>query len=178
VFGALPDCCGAAGWQVNAHVLELEADSGLRWASDTRGSEPFRPLLGERVLDCPQVPSTLPTMDEMIGLDGVTTDNVGARLVELVAGNPKDLHVFTLHAELEGGPLLGQFEQAMKGWRAQGAELCSVGEAVADLDIQALPVATVERGTIPGRAGLLATHSPPVPFDQAVLEPMSHERLT
>ncbi len=177
VFGALPDCCGAAGWQVNAHVLELEADSGMRWASDTRGSEPFRPLLGERVLDCPQVPSTLPTMDEMIGLDGVTMDNVGERLVEKVTENPKDLHVFTLHAELEGGPLLGQFEQALEGWRAQGAELCSVGEAVAHMDIQALPVATVERGTVPGRAGLLATHSVPVQLDQAILGPAGGDRL-
>ena len=178
VFGALPDCCGAAGWQINPHVLELEADSGMRWASDTRGSEPFRPRLGERVLDCPQVPTTLPTMDEMIGLDGVTTDNVGERLVEQVAGEPRDLHVFTLHAELEGGPLLGQFEQALQGWRAQGAALCSVGEAVGEMDTRALPVATVERGTVSGRAGQLATHSPPVPLEQAVLEPMSRERLT
>lgn len=177
VFGALPDCCGAAGWQINSHVLELEADSGLRWASDTRGSEPFRPLSGGRVLECPQVPTTLPTMDEMIGLDGVTTENVGARLAEQVADNPVGLHVFTLHAELEGGPLLGQFEQALERWRAQGATLCSVGEAVAGMDISALPAATVERGTVPGRAGELATHSPPVPIEKAVLEPTSRERL-
>jgi len=41
-----------------------------------------------------------------------------------------------------------------------------------------LPVATVEQGTVPGRAGKLATHSPPVPFDRAVLEPTAGERLT
>lgn len=176
-FGVLPDCCGAAGWQVNAHVLELEADSGMRWASDTRGSEPFRPRVGERILACPQVPTTLPTMDELIGLDGVSTENVGVRLVETVARDPRDLHVFTLHAELEGGPLIGQFEQALAGWRAAGATLCSVGEAVADLDVTALPVASVERGTVPGRAGKLATHSPPVPPERAVLEPAPGDRL-
>ena len=177
VFGTLPDCCGAAGWQINDHVPELEAEGGMRWASDTRGSEPFRPRVGERVLDCPQVPTTLPTMDEMIGLDGVTTDNVGARLVEKVAADPKDLHVFTLHAELEGGPLLGQFAQALEGWRAQGATLCSVGEAVAEIDIPALPAAAVERGTVPGRAGLLATHSMPVSVERAVLDPTVNDRL-
>ena len=177
VFGVLPDCCGAAGWQINAHVLELEAESGMRWASDTRGTVPFRPRLQGRVLDCPQVPTTLPTMDEMIGLDGVTTGNVGRRLVELAKDNPLDLHVFTLHAELEGGPLLGQFAQALEGWRAQGATLCSVGEAVAGMNIRALPAAVVERGTVPGRAGRLATHSPPVPIGPAVLEPTAKDRL-
>lgn len=162
VFGELPDCCGAAGWQINDTVLELESAANMRWASDTRGTAPFYPRLNGRVLDCLQVPTTLPTMDEMIGLDGVTADNVGERLVERVAEQPAELHVFTLHAELEGGPLVGQFERALVGWREAGAELCSVGEAVAALDIPALPMAVVERGAVPGRAGRLATHSPRV----------------
>lgn len=178
IFGERPDCCGAAGWQVNDRVLELEAEAGMRWASDTRGTRPFRPRIGERVLDCPQLPTTLPTMDEMIGLAGVTGDNVGARLVEHVEANPADLHVFTLHAELEGGPLLGQFEQALAGWRGVGAELCSVGDAAAELRLAALPVATVERGTVPGRAGKLATHSPPILSERAMLEPTARERLS
>ena len=166
VFGEAPECCGAAGWQVNDHVLELEAASGMRWASDTRGTAPFYPRVAGRVLDCLQVPTTLPTMDEMIGLEGVTPDNVGTRLVEQVAARPADLHVFTLHAELEGGPLLAQFERALAGWREAGAELCSVGDAVAELDIPALPMAVVRRGRIPGRAGKLATHSPLVMREQ------------
>lgn len=171
VFGELPDCCGAAGWQVNDHVLELEAAAQMRWASDTRGTAPFYPRVDGRVLDCLQVPTTLPTMDEMIGLDGVTADNVGERLVERVAGQPAELHVFTLHAELEGGPLVRQFERALVGWREAGAELCSVGDAVAGLDIPALPRAVVERGTVPGRAGKLAIHSPLVPCEQGGHEP-------
>lgn len=166
VFGGMPDCCGAAGWQVNDHVLELEASANMRWASDTRGAAPFYPRVDGRVLDCLQVPTTLPTMDEMIGLEGVSADNVGERLVDRVAARPADLHVFTLHAELEGGPLLAQFERALVGWRAAGADLCSVGEAVAALDLPALPMAVVERGTVPGRAGTLATHSPLVLREQ------------
>lgn len=160
VFGNPPDCCGAAGWQVNDTVLELEAAANLRWASDTRGPRPFRARVDGHVLDCPQIPTTLPTMDEMIGLDGVTVDNVGERLVRSVAESPSDLHVFTLHAELEGGPLIAQFEQALTGWRAAGAELCSVGEAVATLNVAALPAATVEQGSVAGRAGKLATNAP------------------
>ncbi len=159
VFGNPPDCCGAAGWQVNDTVLELETAAGMRWASDTRGTEPFRPKVNGRILDCPQIPTTLPTMDEMIGLDGVTVHNVGERLVDLVAEHPADLHVFTLHAELEGGPLLEQFAKALGGWRNAGAKLCSMGEAAAALDVSVLPVATVEQGIVAGRAGKLATNA-------------------
>ena len=103
VFGEEPHCFGAAGWQVNETVLELESASGLRWASDTRGSEPFLPKIESRVLGCMQLPTTLPTMDELIGRNGVDVDNVGRYLVCRVEASPDPLQVFTLHAELEGG---------------------------------------------------------------------------
>jgi peptidoglycan/xylan/chitin deacetylase (PgdA/CDA1 family) len=160
VFGNPPDCCAAAGWQINDCVLELESAAGMRWASDTRGTAPFRPRVNGRVLACPQLPTTVPTMDEMIGLDGVTAGNVGERLIDYVKNHPASLHVFTLHAELEGGVLCAQFERALNGWRAAGVELCSMGEVAAALDMAMLPVATVERGSVPGRAGMLAIHSP------------------
>ncbi len=160
VFGNPPDCCAAAGWQINDRVLELESAAGMRWASDTRGTAPFRPRVNGRVLACPQLPTTVPTMDEMIGLDGVSTENVGERLIDYVKNHPASLHVFTLHAELEGGVLCTQFEHALNGWRVAGVELCSMGEAAAALNPATLPVATVERGSVPGRAGALAIHSP------------------
>ncbi|HEX7339527.1 MAG TPA: polysaccharide deacetylase family protein [Rhodanobacteraceae bacterium] len=156
IFGEPPTCFGAAGWQINAHVLELEARHGLRWASDTRGGQPFRPALASGT-GCPQVPTTLPTMDELIGREAITAANVGARLVALVESDPRPLHVFTLHAELEGGPLLAQLEHALRGWQALGVRLVSVGEALDSLDIPTLPVAQIVRGQVPGRAGKLAT---------------------
>lgn len=155
LFGAPPTCFGAAGWQVNEHVLALEAQSGLRWASDTRGVAPFRPRLADGA-GCVQIPTTLPTIDEIIGRDAVTADNVGGQLVALVRDDPRPLHVFTLHAELEGGPLRGQFEQALRGWQGLGANVGSVGEAAAALNVDTLPVAPVVRGRVPGRAGMLA----------------------
>src|ERR1700728_1740285 len=47
VFGFLPQSHAAAGWQINAHALELEREYGLRYASDTRGGGAFLPLLAE-----------------------------------------------------------------------------------------------------------------------------------
>ncbi len=62
VFGFLPQSHAAAGWQINAHALELEREYGLRYASDTRGGAPFLPLLADGASPCPQLPTTLPDL--------------------------------------------------------------------------------------------------------------------
>ncbi|MDN5864710.1 MAG: 4-deoxy-4-formamido-L-arabinose-phosphoundecaprenol deformylase [Gammaproteobacteria bacterium] len=177
VFGDAPTCCGAAGWQMNATVPMLEEQAGLQWASDTRGKAPFLPHVNGRTWQCVQLPTTLPTMDELIGRGGVTADNVGRSLVEEVDRNPLPLQVFTLHAELEGGPLLRQFEQALDGWQAAGAEFVSLGEMAAMLNRSTLAVAEIERGTVPGRAGKLAVQGPSAPSDRAALDPNHGERI-
>ncbi len=76
VFGFLPQSHAAAGWQINAHALELEQEYGLRYASDTRGGPPFLPLLANGVSSCPQLPTTLPTFDEILGVGGVDESSV------------------------------------------------------------------------------------------------------
>ncbi len=67
VFGYYPKSHAAAGWQINAHALELEREYGLSFASDTRGQTPFWPMLPARRSSCPQLPTTLPTFDELLG---------------------------------------------------------------------------------------------------------------
>lgn len=171
VFGDAPLCCGAAGWQINDTVPELEESGGLRWASDTRGATPFLPCVRGRTWQCVQLPTTLPTMDELIGREGVTTDNVGQRLVDAVQRSSTPLQVFTLHAELEGGPLIAQFERALDGWQAAGVGFCTLGEMASSLDPAMLPVAGIERRTVAGRAGKLAVQGASAPTDRAVLEP-------
>jgi undecaprenyl phosphate-alpha-L-ara4FN deformylase len=162
VFGSAPRVHGAAGWQLNQAALELEEQLGYACASDTRGSGPFVPLLDGRRGKVPQLPTTLPTLDELIGLDGATAANVHARLLERTApgaaasqATPSS-QVFTLHAELEGMKLLPVFERLLQGWRAQGHELVSLASLCATLDVASLPAAAIVAGTVPGRSGTLA----------------------
>src|SRR5271167_4940162 len=105
VFGSYPQSHAAAGWQINVHALELEREYGLAFASDTRGRTPFWPLLPQGVSSCPQLPTTLPTFDELLGRDGIDESNIADTVFQLSqqgAGTPANdpLHVFTLHAEL------------------------------------------------------------------------------
>jgi undecaprenyl phosphate-alpha-L-ara4FN deformylase len=160
VFATAPRVHGAAGWQMNDTALALEEQLGFAYASDTRGSEPFMPLIGARRGRVPQLPTTLPTLDELIGLDGVTAENAHAALLERTRSASRSSHVFTLHAELEGMKMLPVLEWLLSGWRAQGHELVSLAALCASLDTAALPVCAVRAGTVPGRSGTLACQQP------------------
>jgi undecaprenyl phosphate-alpha-L-ara4FN deformylase len=155
VFGTAPPVHGAAGWQMNDAAFALEEEFGFQYASDTRGSAPFVPLLSQRRSRCPQLPTTLPTLDELIGIDGVTADNVDRRLLTHTRERTGD-HVYTLHAELEGMKLRPVFERLLEGWRGQGYDLVSMRTLLDSLDLARLPALRVQSGSVPGRSGTLA----------------------
>jgi peptidoglycan/xylan/chitin deacetylase (PgdA/CDA1 family) len=158
VFGTPPRCHGAAGWQMNVHAMRLTQRSGFSWSSDTRGTSPFLPIWNGEIVRCPQLPTTLPTLDELIGIDGVTADDVDQQLLKLTA-TPAD-HVFTLHAELEGMKLAPVFERLLTGWREQGYEIVSVGSVAEKLKLADLPRCEILRGELPGRSGTLMLQGP------------------
>jgi len=156
VFGSAAHTHGAAGWQMNDAAFALEEQFGFAYASDTRGTAPFVPLVGNRRSRVPQLPTTLPTLDELIGLDGVTAENVHKTLLARTQAANGASQVFTLHAELEGMKLLPVFVRLLAGWLAQGHELVSLATLCRTLDIASLPAGAVVAGTVPGRSGTLA----------------------
>jgi peptidoglycan/xylan/chitin deacetylase (PgdA/CDA1 family) len=161
VFGFLPRSHAAAGWQINAQVLELEREYGLRYASDTRGGGAFYPQLAGDASPCPQIPTTLPTFDELLGRDGVDEANVAEAVFRLSASAPDPgLQVFTLHAELEGMRLRDAFVCLLEKWRDAGATITSMAGMHALAMQRQLPTRTVVMGAIPGRSGLLAVQAP------------------
>lgn len=155
VFGAAPQTHGAAGWQMNDAAYQLEQELGLRYASDGRGTHPFVPVVAGQRIEVPQLPTTLPTLDELVGADGLTADNVHEHLLALTQAPPGTGHVYTLHAELEGMKWLPTFERLLQGWRAQGYERVSTADLFAGLDAARLPAHEVAAGEIAGRSGAL-----------------------
>jgi len=169
VFGETPHTHGAAGWQMNAHAFALLDSFGFRYASDGRSAlaesgellnpaaGPYRLRAAGKTLTCIQLPTTLPTLDELLGrtLAGVTinTANIAATLLKLTE-TPRN-HVFTLHAELEGQKLAPIFEELLKGWRAQGYELGSMADQYQRIGNAVLPDLPLQWGELPGRSGEL-----------------------
>ena len=164
VFGFLPQSHAAAGWQINEHGLELEREHGLQYASDTRGGLPFLPVLTQGVSSCPQLPTTLPTFDEILGVDGIGESTLADAVYRLSAqaaapGAGDNAQVFTLHAELEGMLLLDAFESLLVKWREAGAVITRMA-AVRELALRhPLPARKVVMGEVAGRSGRLAVQA-------------------
>jgi peptidoglycan/xylan/chitin deacetylase (PgdA/CDA1 family) len=161
VFGFLPQSHAAAGWQINAHGLELEQEYGLRYASDTRGGSPFFPVLAQGISSCPQLPTTLPTFDEILGVDGVDESSIADAVFRVSAAAvdadlTDNLQVFTLHAELEGMLLLDAFESLLVKWRESGALIARMAKIHELAMRRPLPAQLVVMGEVAGRSGLLA----------------------
>ena len=161
VFGAPARVHGAAGWQMNAQALRLTQRLGFTHASDTRGTHPFMPVQNGEIVLCPQLPTTLPTLDELIGIDGTTVDNVHEKLLALTAPHPAHgSHVYTLHAELEGMKLAPVFERLLTAWREQGYDLVALRDLAESLDLARMPRHEIVRGEIAGRSGTLMLQGP------------------
>jgi peptidoglycan/xylan/chitin deacetylase (PgdA/CDA1 family) len=164
IFGTPPASHAAAGWQINAHALEFEKQHGFKYASDTRGGGAFLPRLESGPSSCPQIPTTLPTFDELLGRDGIDESNIAQAVFGLSADasmRPQSApQVFTLHAELEGMLLRDSFESLIKQWRAAGASIVDMAAVHAKVTQQALPTRGVVLGEISGRSGSLAVQAP------------------
>ncbi|MDE2118742.1 MAG: 4-deoxy-4-formamido-L-arabinose-phosphoundecaprenol deformylase [Betaproteobacteria bacterium] len=155
VFGEAPKAHAAAGWQMNRHALRLTQQLGFDYSSDTRGTCPFIPTVNAEIIACPQLPTTLPTLDELMNRDGITPNNIAQHILQLTANPQTTGHVFTLHAELEGGKLLPVFEQLLSGWKEQGYELVSLRQYLEGLD-GILPRREMVMREVDGRIGTLA----------------------
>ena len=156
IFGTRATVHGAAGWQMNRHSYRLTQQLGFDYCSDTRGNAPFIPIVNAEIVACPQLPTTLPTLDELIGVNGLTKESVAAHLLALTAAPPPTGHVYTLHAELEGQKLMPVFEQLLQGWQAAGYQLVSLKDYFENLDVKMLPRHCVNTGSLEGRSGTLA----------------------
>ena len=160
VFGHKAGVIGAAGWQINAHALALEEEFGFSYASDVRGESAFYPLMEGVSSACLQIPTTLPTLDELIGVDNISAANVHKAVLKASRKALPDGHVYTLHAELEGMALSPVMQRLLAGWQAAGDTLGTLRDTSATLDRAAIPTRSVLWGEVPGRSGVLAVQGP------------------
>lgn len=174
IFGAAPKTHGAAGWQMNPYAFAQLDTFRMEYASDGRAMlnengeladqavGPYRLQIEGKTLSCVQMPTTLPTLDELLGreLDGIKIDesNIADYLLKLTS-EPRN-HVFTLHAELEGQKLAPIFAQLLEGWRDQGYQCVSMADYYASIRDRNLPVQQLKWAQLPGRSGeLVALHA-------------------
>ena len=162
VFNAPAKVHGAAGWQINPHALKYEAELGMDYASDTRGSHPFLPVMQGENSMCPQLPTTLPTLDELIGREGITEANVHEAVHTVSQQVLPNGHIYTLHAELEGMKLISTMRQLLQRWQTDGFKIGTTRNIFETLTDQTLPRHEILWGEVEGRSGYLAIQGPAV----------------
>ena len=103
-----------------------------------------------------QLPTTLPTLDEIIGSDGIDSSNCWRTILERSREELPHGHVYTLHAELEGLKLKPAMEKLLEHWKQTGFEFVTLNELYESLDQNEVPRQKILWGELEGRSGLLA----------------------
>ena len=161
IFGHESRTAGAAGWQSNARSREVYDEAALLYSSDTRGTHPFFPRIGGKTFTTLEIPSTLPTLDELMGRPEYPDSGIAGHVVSLLRSDR--LNVFTLHAEIEGMGRRGIFRELLRSCRAAGVEFVRMDEAARAILAArgAVPVCEQVMAPIDGRSGLVATQGAP-----------------
>jgi undecaprenyl phosphate-alpha-L-ara4FN deformylase len=159
IFGAEADAAGAAGWQSNARSREVYDEAGLLYSSDTRGTHPYFPRIGGRVFRTLEIPTTLPTLDELMGRPEFPDSAIPRHLLSLV--RPGVLNVLTVHAEIEGMGRRAIFREFLSACRESGVAFVRLGDEARSLlsNRASVPVCDQAMARIDGRSGLVATQS-------------------
>ena len=141
----------APGWMINPFALEIFNERGLVYSSDTRGISPFYPEMSGKKFPILQIPTTLPTLDEVIGI--VSADE--KVLVDHYIGLLTDgLNIMTVHTELEGKRWSGFLSSFINEAKKRGFTFTRLVDIAEDVrKITDTPTCLVEYGSIPGRAG-------------------------
>lgn len=153
ITGRNAETTAAPGWTVSSHSLDIQDGMALLYCSDGRGKAPFFPVFGGKRYATLQIPTTLPTMDELLGENGVTAATVNDHYLRLIGPG---LTVHTIHAELEGKALFSVFRDLLARLVATGARFVTLGEAARETLASSPPESVMAMGELPGRAGLVA----------------------
>lgn len=141
-------CSAVPGWKCNDDVLLEKNAFWFKYGSDCRGHNIFRPQIGKT--DCTiQIPVTLPTYDEVIGLNGIKDSSYNDYLLSLI--KPDQLNVLTIHAEAEGIGKNILFREFLKKAKQRNIQFYPLGELLPKN--KNIPEGQIKYQTIEGREG-------------------------
>jgi peptidoglycan/xylan/chitin deacetylase (PgdA/CDA1 family) len=156
IFGFSAKTAGAAGWQANALSLKAYDEAELLYGSDARGEKPFFPRVNGVTFKTLQIPTTLPTLDELLGRPEYPLDKLtDFYLSQLVTDRP---NIFTTHAEIEGMKYLAWFKEFLLKAKEQNVKFVTVADIAKQVlsDPSSIPVCELIQGEIDGRSGTMA----------------------
>jgi undecaprenyl phosphate-alpha-L-ara4FN deformylase len=153
IFGRAPKSFAAPGWQAGAGTWSAMDKEALLYHSDSRGSCPYFPATDGSAFQTLEIPTTMPTWDEMLAGEAMTPEKMADETLRTVQAGR--LNVWTVHAEFEGGPYFEWFKTVVEGFAQKGETWDDLRQVAArSLENRAaVPVCHFEQTTRPGRAG-------------------------
>jgi len=158
IAGRPPAASANPAWRSTPTMLKLKERYPFAYNSDCRGEAIFIPLLNGEEGTIPQIPTTLPTFDELVGAGGITPENFNAAIWSRL--RPGKLNVYTLHAEVEGIGYSGRFSDFLRGCRERGYELMPLSALLSAVRREKLPRWRLVESSLPGRDGNVAQPKP------------------
>ena len=152
-LGSRPLFSGAPGWQATPTSLQTQDEYAFVFASDCRGQRPFYPRVAGTVLKTLQIPTTLPTSDELLGIDGMNEQLLADYYLRRLREDCVNL--LGLHAEIEGLSYAGWLRTFLAASLRRGAQFSLLSEIAQHERAVAAPDEVLRR-EIPGRAGNVA----------------------
>jgi peptidoglycan/xylan/chitin deacetylase (PgdA/CDA1 family) len=134
IFGSHARTTAAPGWTVSSDSLEIQDSMGLSHCSDARGTAPFFPIIAGRRFSTLQIPTTWPTMDELLGENGITLETINDQYLKLLKPG---LNVHTIHAELEGNALSTTFAELLKRLAERNVRFVTLAEVADEFGVHA-----------------------------------------
>lgn len=161
IFAVPAKTAGAAGWQANALSLAAYDAAGLDYGSDARGTHPFYPRANGTVFKTVQIPTTLPTLDELLGRPEYPESKLTDHYLSLLRGDRPN--VLTAHAELEGMAKIAWFREFLAALKEQDVEIMPTAQIAAELKQNSgnIPVCDLADAEVDGRSGTLAVQHCP-----------------
>lgn len=151
ILGHAPDSFAAPAWRVTPEALLALEQFPFRFESDCRGRSLFYPLINNRPSRHVQVPTTLPTYDELVGRL-CTPKTYNDHLLNMI--RPDQLNVLTIHAEVEGGACLELFQDFLFKAQQRDIAFAPLGDILGETG--KVEKSRMVRGTLAGRDGWVA----------------------
>ena len=148
-IGRSPECSAAPAWRATDNVILARKEFPFRYNSDCRGHNIFFPIVNGEVIPQAQIPTTLPTYDEVIGRNGISDLNYNEYILSLIT--PEKLNILTIHAEVEGIARLEMFDEFLGIARSRGISFVPLGAFIKN-DLEIKP-AFIIKDSIEGREG-------------------------
>ena len=124
--------------------------------ADTRGGPAFFPQVDGRTFGTLEIPTTLPTFDELLGRREFPDGKVVGHYTGLLRDDLPN--VFTLHAEIEGMSRRGLFRDLLAAWTDRGVRFLRMDDLARRIlaERERIPVGRMVMTGIDGRSGLVA----------------------